>query len=196
MKKIIILNILMFSILFFYSCSKRQKYENIILEQQEEEEPQLESCVDYLSVNPDSLESYWELFVEDVKCSRGGPNYGEINKTVTLYFIVPTAETIASGVTVDHAGYSTYAGYCNSEAVNIGVIKDYWTDYTEVQKLWLMYHEFGHDVYRYLHSTDPKDIMYPSVARSDIKINDFIRAKENFFKRDFEGIEYISCDQD
>ena len=59
-----------------------------------------------------------------------------------------------------------------------------------------MYHEFGHDVYRYRHSSDPKDIMYPSVARSDIKINDFIRAKENFFKRDFEGIEYISCDQD
>ena len=105
MKKITFLNILLFSILFFYSCSKREKYENILGEQ--EEEPQLESCVDYTSVNPDSLESYWELFVEDVKCSRGGPNYGEINKTVTLYFIVPTAETIASGVTVDQAGYTT-----------------------------------------------------------------------------------------
>ena len=196
MKNKYILLIIVFSVFFIYSCSKREKYENLITGEQEEEEPQLESCVDYTSVDPDSLESYWKLFVEDVKCSRGGPNYDEINKTVTLYFIVPTAETIASGVTVDHAGYSTYAGYCNSEAVNIGVIEDYWIDYTEVQKLWLMYHEFGHDVYRYRHSTDPSDIMYPSVARSDVKINDFIRAKEKFLKRSFDGIEYISCDQD
>jgi len=178
--------------IFFWSCSKKEKNEEIILAEEEEEE--LPSCVDYTSVDPNNLESYWELFVEDVKCSRGGPNYDEINKTVILYFIVPTAETVASGVTVDHAGYSTYAGYCNSEAVNIGVIEDYWIDYTEVQKLWLIYHEFGHDVYRYRHSSNPKDIMYPSVARSDVKINDFIRAKELFLKRDFEGIEYINCD--
>ena len=180
--------------LFFNYCSKREKYVNTLLEGLEEEEEQLESCVDYTSVDPNKLESYWDLFVEDVKCSRGGPNYDEINKTVTLYFIFPTAETLASGVTVDHAGYSTYAGYCNSEAVNIGVIEDYWIDYTEIQKLWLMYHEFVHDVYRYRHSTDPTDIMYPSVARSDVKINDFIRAKERFLKRSFDGIEYINCD--
>ena len=31
---------------------------------------------------------------------------------------------------------------------------------------------------------------------NDVKINDFIRAKEKFLKRDFEGIEYISCDED
>ena len=59
MRKIILINILIFSFLFFYGCSKREKYENVILEQQEEEEPQLDSCVDYTSVNPDSLESYW-----------------------------------------------------------------------------------------------------------------------------------------
>ena len=193
MKKKYFFLITIFIGLFFNNCSKREKYDNTLLEEPEEEE-QLESCVDYTSVDPDSLQSYWELFVEDVKCSRGGPNYDEINKTVILYFIVPTAETVASGVTVDHAGYSTYAGYCNSEAVNIGVIEDYWIDYTEVQKLWLMYHEFGHDVYRYRHSTDPTDIMYPSVARSDAKINDFIRAKERFLKRSFDGIEYINCD--
>tara|TARA_B110000014_G_C20046333_1_gene544100 strand:+ start:514 stop:1095 length:582 start_codon:yes stop_codon:yes gene_type:complete len=193
MKKKYLFLMTIFIGLFFNNCSKKEKYENTLLEGLEEEE-QLESCVDYTSVDPDKLESYWDLFVEDVKCSRGGPNYDEINKTVTLYFIVPTAETVASGVTVDHAGYSTYAGYCNSEAVNIGVIEDYWIDYTEIQKLWLMYHEFGHDVYRYRHSTDPTDIMYPSVARSDVKINDFIRAKERFLKRTFDGIVYINCD--
>ena len=26
------------------------------------------------------------------------------------------------------------------------------------KRLWIMYHEFGHDVYKYEHSTDPADI--------------------------------------
>ena len=56
-----------------------------------------------------------------------------------------------------------------------------------------MYHEFGHDVYKYEHSSLPTDIMYPSVSRSDITMNDFIKAKEKLLKRDFEGIKYISC---
>jgi len=56
-----------------------------------------------------------------------------------------------------------------------------------------MYHEFGHDVYKYEHSTNPSDIMWPSITRSDTKINDFIRAKERFLRRSFDGIAYIQC---
>ena len=56
-----------------------------------------------------------------------------------------------------------------------------------------MYHEFGHDVYKYEHSNDPADIMYPSSTRSDIDLNDFIEAKDRMLKRSFPGIRYISC---
>ena len=177
--------------LFTVSCSKTEEEP----EEEEEEivEAQLPSCVDYNSVNQDDLTTYWNLFVEDVKCTRGGPDYGSLNEQVLVRFVFQTPEQLASGVTPDHAGFSTFIGYCNNNVVDISVIRDYWEDYTEIQQLWLMYHEFGHDVYRYEHSTDPEDIMWPSVPRSDVKINDFIEAKNRFFKRDFDGVSYIQC---
>ena len=144
-------------------------------------------------MDENDLSTYWNLFVEDVKCTRGRPDYGALNTQVLVRFVVQTPEQIASGMTPDHAGFSTFIGYCNNSVVDISVIKDYWEDYSEVQQLWLMYHEFGHDVYRYEHSIDPEDIMWPSVPRSDVKINDFIEAKNRFFKRDFDGVSYIQC---
>ena len=185
--------LLILLILFFVaSCSKsddgvEEEVDEVI------EEAQLPSCVDYKSVDENDLSTYWNLFVEDVKCTRGGPDYGALNSQVLVRFVVQTPEQMASGVTPDHAGFSTFIGYCNNSVVDISVIKDYWEDYSEVQQLWLMYHEFGHDVYRYEHSSDPEDIMWPSVPRSDVKINDFIEAKNRFFKRDFDGVSYIQC---
>jgi len=177
--------------LMVIGCAKEESKE----EEKEiiEEEPQLASCVDYTDVDDQDLMSYWNLFVADVKCSRGGPDYGASHTAVSIRFVVQTPQQQASGVTPDHAGFSTYNGYCFSDIVDIGVIKDYWEDYTPVQQLWLMYHEFGHDVYKYEHSTNPSDIMWPSITRSDTKINDFIRAKERFLRRSFDGIAYIQC---
>ncbi|MDA0774453.1 MAG: hypothetical protein O3A16_06565 [Bacteroidetes bacterium] len=177
--------------LMVIGCAKEESKE----EEQEiiEEEPQLASCVDYTDVDDQDLMTYWNLFVADVKCSRGGPDYGASHTAVSIRFVVQTPQQQASGVTPDHAGFSTYNGYCFSDIVDIGVIKDYWEDYTPVQQLWLMYHEFGHDVYKYEHSSNPSDIMWPSITRSDTKINDFIRAKERFLRRSFDGITYIQC---
>lgn len=174
------------------SCSK-QETPPVDVPEEELEEEQLSSCVTYSTANQDDLYTYWELFVGDVLCSRGGPDYSQLNTTVNLGFVVPSEAEVTSGITPDHAGYSTFAGYCNSSNVYIRVIKDYWEDYTEVQKLWLMYHEFGHDVYKYEHSTNRADIMYPSVPRSDVKLNDFIRAKDKLFSRNFDGVTYIQC---
>ena len=182
-------------ILFFVKCSSEDTIEEVVVEE-ELEEVQLFSCVDYTNVDDKDLMSYWNLFVEDVKCSRGGPDYGEINTSVTLKFDIQTPEEFASGVSPDHAGYSTFAGYCNRERVVIGVILNFWEDYSEIQQLWLMYHEFGHDVYKYEHSLDRSDIMYPSIPRGDLKINDFIEAKNRFLRRDFPGITYIQCPGD
>jgi len=187
-KNLLLLGLLGFMVI---GCAKEESKE----EEQEiiEEEPQLASCVDYTDVDDQDLMSYWNLFVADVKCSRGGPDYGASHTAVSIRFVIQTPQQQASGVTPDHAGFSTYNGYCFSDIVDIGVIKDYWEDYTPVQQLWLMYHEFGHDVYKYEHSTNPSDIMWPSITRSDTKINDFIRAKERFLRRSFDGIAYIQC---
>ena len=181
-------------VLLLGKCSSEDTIE--ILVEEETVEPQLYSCVDYTNVDDKDLMSYWNLFVEDVKCSRGGPDYGEINTSVDLKFDIQTPEEFASGVSPDHAGYSTFAGYCNRERVMIGVILNFWEDYSEIQQLWLMYHEFGHDVYKYEHSQNRTDIMYPSIPRGDTRINDFIEAKDRFLRRDFPGITYIKCPGD
>ncbi len=185
----------LFLLLIFIKCSSDKSIEEIVIEE-EVEEPQLYSCVDYTNVDNSDLMTYWNLFVEDVKCSRGGPDYGEINTSVNLKFDIQTPEEFASGVSPDHAGYSTFAGYCNRDRVVIGVILNFWEDYSEIQQLWLMYHEFGHDVYRYDHSESRTDIMYPSIPRGDVKINDFIDAKNRFLRRDFSGITYLRCPGD
>ena len=182
------------AIFLLVKCSKEDESEIIILA--DEPEIQLFSCVDYTKADDSNLMSYWNLFVEDVKCSRGGPDYSEINTSVNIKFDVLTPEQFASGVSPDHAGYSTFGVYCSRSAVVIGVILDYWEDYTETQRLWLMYHEFGHDVYKYEHSSGRSDIMWPSVPGGNVKINDFITAKNNFLRRDFSGISYIRCPGD
>ena len=62
------------------------------------EEEQLPSCVDYSSVDQDDLMTYWNLFVEDVKCSRGGPDYGASHNAVSVRFVVLTPQQ-QTGVT-------------------------------------------------------------------------------------------------
>ena len=160
---------------------------------------QIYSCVSYddlldpKNTNQDDLMQYWTKFVEDVKCSRGGPDYSERNPSLNIFFEYRSAAQISAGVTPDHIAYSTFSGYCNDNRVNVGVLYNEWTEKNLLQRLWIMYHEFGHDVYKYEHSTNPADIMYPSSTRRDINVNDFIEAKDRLFKRSFTGIKYISC---
>tara|TARA_B100000886_G_scaffold295161_1_gene221922 strand:+ start:1186 stop:1785 length:600 start_codon:yes stop_codon:yes gene_type:complete len=180
------------------SCSKSNNAltEIEIIEQEIE---QIYSCVNYdelldpKNTNQDDLMQYWYKFVNDVKCTRGGPDYGERNKSPNIFFEYRTVAQIASGVTADHIAYSTFSGYCNDSAVNVGVLYDEWTEKNLLQRIWIMYHEFGHDVYKYEHSTDRADIMFPSSTRSDININDFIEAKDRMFRKSFPGIRYIPC---
>ena len=180
------------------ACSKSDNAETEI-EIIEQEIEQIYSCVSYdelldpKNTNQDDLMQYWFKFVNDVKCTRGGPDYGERNKSPNIFFEYRTAAQIASGVTADHIAYSTFSGYCNDSAVNVGVLYDEWTEKNLLQRIWIMYHEFGHDVYKYEHSTDRADIMFPSSTRSDIDINDFIEAKDRMFRKSFPGIKYIPC---
>ena len=195
MKKNIIFFLLFLLVL---ACSKSDASDTDI-EIIEEEIEQLYSCVSYnelldpQNTNQDDLMQYWYKFVDDVKCTRGGPDYNERNPTLNIFFEYRSVAQIASGVTPDHIAYSTFSGFCNDSRVNVGVLYNEWTEKNLLQRLWIMYHEFGHDVYKYEHSTDRADIMYPASTRGDIKINDFIEAKDRMFKRSFPGIKYIPC---
>ena len=186
----------LFISLLVTACSKDSETQ---VEEVVEEFEQIFSCVSYddlldpKNTNQDDLMQYWVKFVEDVKCSRGGPDYSERNPSLNIFFEYRSAAQISAGVTPDHIAYSTFTGYCNDNRVNVGVLYNEWTEKNLLQRLWIMYHEFGHDVYKYEHSTNPADIMYPSSTRSDIDINDFIEAKDRMFKRSFTGIKYISC---
>ncbi len=188
-----------YSLLFIivFSCSKKT-----ILEEELEVEPTLFSCVTYdtlldpLTTKDDDLMQYWDKFVADVLCTKGAPDYGQQNTVVNLFFEYESDAMIAAGVTQDHIAYSSFDGYCNSAKVNVGVDWRSWTERSLLQRLWIMYHEFGHDVYRYEHSPDPADIMYYASTPGFIKINDFIQAKDRFIKRDFPGISYINCPPD
>ena len=195
MKKITLFT---FFILLFVTCTKSDNSESEI-EIVEKEIEQIYSCVSYANLldpqntNQDNLMQYWYKFVDDVKCTRGGPDYGERNTSLNIFFEYRSVAQIASGVTPDHIAYSTFSGFCNDNRVNVGVLYNEWTEKNLLQRLWIMYHEFGHDVYKYEHSTDPADIMYPASTRGDININDFIEAKDRMFKRSFPGIKYIPC---
>ncbi|MDA0331111.1 MAG: hypothetical protein O3C31_03205 [Bacteroidetes bacterium] len=186
-------------LLFSISCTKNQLSNQTILE---EEVEQIFSCVSYddlldsQNTDQDNLMQYWDKFVADVKCTTGGTDFGERNPILNIFFEYRSAAQIASGVTPDHIAYSTYSGYCNDSRVNVGVLYNEWTEKNLLQRLWIMYHEFGHDVYKYEHSSNPADIMFPSSTRSDIDINTFIEAKDRMINRSFPGIRYISCPSD
>jgi hypothetical protein len=193
MKKFIILTLFSFLLI---TCSKSDENQ---VEEVVEEFEQIFSCVSYddlldpSNTDQDNLLQYWTKFVEDVKCSRGGPDYSERNPSINIFFEYRSAAQIVAGVSPDHIAYSTFGGYCNDNVVNVGVLYNEWTEKNLLQRLWIMYHEFGHDVYKYEHSTDPSDIMYPASTRGDIDLNDFIAAKDRMLKRSFNGIKYISC---
>ena len=169
-----------YSLLFIivFSCSKKN-----ILEEEIVVEPTLFSCVSYdtlldpLTTKDDDLMQYWDIFVADVLCTKGAPDYGQQNTVVNIFFEYESDAAIAAGVTQSHIAYSSFDGYCNSAKVNVGVDWRSWTEMSLLKRLWVMYHEFGHDVYRYEHSPDPADIMYYSSTPGFIKIMILLKLK-------------------
>jgi hypothetical protein len=143
-----------------------------------------------------SLEEYWELFVADAIRS-GKPDPGS-DRNINIFF--GSEPDFASGVTADHAGRAY--DVCNQETVSFEIIKSFWKDYSVVQRLYTFYHEAGHARYRYRHPCEssectsaPEDypIMWLSVLPSNTPLEEFIKDKDNFFKRNWEGVRYFDC---
>ena len=94
-----------YSLLFIivFSCSKKN-----ILEEEVVVEPTLFSCVTYdtlldpLTTKDDDLMQYWDIFVADVLCTKGAPDYGQQNTVVNIFFEYESDAAIAAGVTQSH----------------------------------------------------------------------------------------------
>ena len=186
-------------VIFIIGCSKKEdKIENeemTILEEEEITDPL------YSRLNEESsLDDYWEVFREDaIRSGRLDPG---LNKSVTLFF--GSEPDFASGVTADHAGraYSV----CRDDEVSFEIIKSFWEDYTIVQRLYVFYHEAGHARYNYRHpcefnevcsvNTDDLPIMWAAAfAGNNNNFEEFIKDKNNFFARKWEGIRYFDCSE-
>jgi len=182
-----------FVLLLFFACNKEQEEEEPI------ENSEAEVIVDpfYAVLDEEStLEDYWSLFVADaIRSGKVDPSMG---KSVTIFF--GNEPDFASGVTADHAGRAY--NICDEESVSFEIIKSFWEDYTIVQRLYTFYHEAGHARYKYRHPCEanectslPEDlpIMWRSVLPGDTPLEEFVRDKNNFFKRNWEGIRYFNC---
>jgi hypothetical protein len=182
--------IVLLFLLITVSCTKNSLvYEEISVEE-------LYSCISYDKVtdpnfDSDDLYAFWDIFVADAKCSMiNNPDYDKLNNIVDIFYEYESASLFASGEVLDYGAYA--ASSCNDKTVIIGIAHGYWSSINIWQKLGLMYHEFGHDVLQYAHSSNPDDIMHPSSPFANT-YNGFIESKNRFFDKKFEGIEYINC---
>ena len=177
-------------LLLVIGCTKNS------LEYEEIPENLLFSCIDYSKVtdpnfDSDDLYAFWDIFVEDAKCSMSNnPDYDKLNSVVNVFYEYESAALTASGEVLGYGAYA--ASSCNDEVVRVGISFRYWNDINIWQKLGLMYHEFGHDVLRYAHSTSSDDIMHPSSPFANT-YNGFIESKNRFFDKKFDGLNYIDC---
>ena len=176
--------------LIFISCKKN------LLDYEDLPEEILFSCADYSKVtdpnfDSDNLYAFWEIFIADAKCSMtSSPEYNKINTDVNIFYEYESDALFASGQVLDYGAYA--ASSCDDSRVRVGIAFRYWSDINIWQKLGLMYHEFGHDVLRYAHSSNPNDIMHPSSPFANT-YNGFIESKNRFFEKKFDGLRYLDC---
>jgi len=180
--------------LLIFSCNKEPEE---VIDVVKEEENQSEIDPFYLTLNEDSsLEDYWELFVADaIRSNKPDPGFG---KNITVFF--GSEPDFASGVTSDHAGRAY--NICDENTVSFEIIQSFWEDFSIVQRLYTFYHEAGHARYKYRHpcesnectsAPDDYPIMWLSVLPGNTPLEEFIKDKENFFKRNWEGVRYFNC---
>ena len=179
-----------------FSCGNEEEEaigsDEIAQEELEEEVDPFYAAIDENS----TLEEYWELFIADaIRSGKPDPGYG---RTMNLFF--GNEPDFASGVTADHAGRAY--DVCNDETVSFEIIKSFWEDFSVVQRLYTFYHEAGHARYKYRHpyersevtsAPDNYPIMWLSMVPENSTLEEFIKDKNDFFKRDWEGVRYFNC---
>lgn len=102
------------------------------------------SCADYSRVtNPnfdiDDLYTFWDIFLEDAKCSMPGSlDYDKLNTDVDIYYEFESDALLTSGQVLDYGAYA--ASVCEDSRVKVGIAFTYWSRINIWEKLGLMYH--------------------------------------------------------
>ena len=198
MKKILyiwIFHLPLYSFILFSCASEEEELSEPEVVQEELEEEEVDPFYAVIDENS-TLEEYWDLFVADaIRSGKVDPGSG---RTMNLFF--GNEPDFASGVTADHAGRAY--DVCNDETVSFEIIKSFWEDFSIVQRLYTFYHEAGHARYKYRHPYERSEvtsapynypIMWQSMVPENSTLEEFIKDKNDFFRRDWEGVRYFNC---
>ena len=123
----------------------------------------------YIQANPKNLPTYWDIFVQSAAM------YGvDISNITDVEFV---SEADLAGGTAARA-----LGSCH-DYVKIQVDETVFRNLTTGEQLFLMYHEFGHDVFNASH--EGGGLMAPNVRSVEYTL--FQKEVEDFFT----GVDYI-----
>ena len=138
--------IIFFFLFLLVACSKNS------LEYEEIPETLLFSCIDYSKVtdpnfDSDDLYAFWNIFVEDAKCSMSNnPDYDKLNSVVDIFYeyesaaLTASGEVLHSGIIEDdnNNGCSPYCGtmYCvpTDECVTVTTGGGSWSGYINISE--------------------------------------------------------------
>tara|TARA_B100001057_G_scaffold429595_1_gene455775 strand:+ start:36 stop:644 length:609 start_codon:yes stop_codon:yes gene_type:complete len=137
--------------------------------QEENTVPDYDNDPIYSKANPKNLPTFWDIFVESAAL------YGKDLSNITDVEFISEADL--AGGTAARA-----LGSCH-DYVKIQVDETVFRNLTLGEQLFLMYHEFGHDVFNASH--DGGGLMAPNVRSVEYTL--FQREVEDFFT----GVDYI-----
>ena len=149
------------------------------------------SFYDHLN-NNSTLDDYVETFRLDAIRQKSFDPF--VDQTVSVRL---KGGDLPPDTSLEHIGIAL--GACDPDVINIEIYQSAWNDYTVVQKLLVVYHEMGHDRYRYRHTCEQNEehcstwlrlelkdrpIMFPAItaSTSTLQLDWFVGKAEEFFK--------------
>mgnify|MGYP001412029064 FL=1 len=165
----ILLELLIVSLLFVQCSGASDDDEAKGYIQEESIIPDYDNDPIYIQANPKNLPTYWDIFVQSAAM------YGvDISNITDVEFV---SEADLAGGTAARA-----LGSCH-DYVKIQVDETVFRNLTMGEQLFLMYHEFGHDVFNASH--DGGGLMAPNVRSVEYTL--FQKEVEDFFT----GVDFI-----
>ena len=165
----ILLELLIVSLLFVQCSGAGDDDEAKGYIQEESIIPDYDNDPIYIQANPKNLPTYWDIFVQSAAM------YGvDISNITDVEFV---SEADLAGGTAARA-----LGSCH-DYVKIQVDETVFRNLTMGEQLFLMYHEFGHDVFNASH--DGGGLMAPNVRTVEYTL--FQKEVEDFFT----GVDFI-----
>ena len=128
-------------------------------------------------IKSDDYDSYLTAFVDEAELYEIDLNY-VFDGDITFYEDESPVE-----------GWACWAwGRDRDEVLHVGINPDMFYDQTvtDYGRMWLIYHEFGHDIFNYRHTDPPTenngDMMNPASKRDSTK-EEFMNVAEKMFLR-------------